>query len=151
MKKCSACSQEKEASEFWKRTISPDGLAYICKACDAPRYMRKKRKNPEEIAAKQKEWRDNNKKRIRDVKRNSKYGLSGEEADRMREEQFFACAICRRHESLLGKRGLVIDHDHKTDKIRGLLCDKCNRCLGLLDDSVDIIESAVRYLRKYQK
>lgn len=39
-----------------------------------------------------------------------------------------------------------IDHDHKTGKLRGLLCDRCNRGLGYLSDSVVLLLRAICYL-----
>lgn len=46
------------------------------------------------------------------------------------------------------KYKLHVDHCHQTGKIRGLLCQKCNMALGLLNDSVEILETAIRYLKK---
>jgi hypothetical protein len=43
-----------------------------------------------------------------------------------------------------------IDHNHETKRPRGLLCTTCNKLLGYAYDSVDILQAAVRYLRKYQ-
>ena len=51
------------------------------------------------------------------------------------------CGICRR----LGLR-LVVDHDHKTGQIRGMLCNACNSGLGMLGDGVDGLERAIGYL-----
>lgn len=52
------------------------------------------------------------------------------------------CKICGSEEKL------QIDHDHETGSIRGLLCGRCNRGLGLFRDSVDYLEGAVRYLKE---
>jgi hypothetical protein len=41
---------------------------------------------------------------------------------------------------------ICLDHDHKTGKIRGLLCNNCNRSLGLFKDSVDLLKKAIEYL-----
>ena len=40
-----------------------------------------------------------------------------------------------------------IDHDHKTDSLRGTLCGKCNRGIGMFDDNADIIQKALDYLK----
>ena len=147
-KKCSTCKEFKPRDCFWKRNSSPDGLAYICKKCDSTRYMKMKKAFGPKLAAKQKEWRDHNKKRIRDTKRKAKFGLTGEQVDQMRLACNYCCEICGIHESKLSSRGLVIDHDHTTNKIRGLLCDKCNRGLGLLGDIAKTLEKAFNYTIK---
>lgn len=53
------------------------------------------------------------------------------------------CHICGRKD-----RKLVFDHDHKTLRHRGWLCDNCNRSLGMLGDTVTHLERAIRYLRE---
>jgi hypothetical protein len=45
---------------------------------------------------------------------------------------------------------LAMDHDHRTGAIRGLLCNNCNRGLGRFKDSPDLLESALRYLKREQ-
>ena len=45
-----------------------------------------------------------------------------------------------------GAKRLNIDHDHATDEIRGLLCDKCNRLLGAANDRVEVLEAVINYL-----
>lgn len=150
LKICSTCKIEKTPSEFYGRKISPDGLAYICKECDDRRHVEYRNANKALLAEKQKQWRDNNKSHIRAIKRKSKFGINKEEQDAMLESQNHCCAICNKHESKC-RRVLAIDHDHRTNKIRGLLCDNCNRCLGLLKDDLQVLESAVKYLKKYQK
>ncbi len=44
---------------------------------------------------------------------------------------------------------LCIDHDHKTHKIRNLLCNNCNTGLGLFNDDILVLSSAIDYLKKY--
>lgn len=48
----------------------------------------------------------------------------------------------------LSRSNMVIDHNHKTNKVRGLLCRKCNTGIGLLKDSVHVIEAAKKYLEE---
>jgi len=48
----------------------------------------------------------------------------------------------------LSQSNMVIDHNHKTNKVRGLLCRKCNIGIGLLKDSVHVIEAAKKYLEE---
>lgn len=81
-----------------------------------------------------------------------KYGISVDEYDQLLVEQNGVCAICRSKESHVYKSGklkdLSVDHCHSTGKVRGLLCVKCNRALGYLDDSIERINRAITYLEK---
>jgi hypothetical protein len=77
------------------------------------------------------------------------YGITYADYLRMLEAQNKVCAICKRpgftmaeHHSLL----LVVDHCHSTGDVRGLLCHNCNRALGLMQDSVESLKTAIAYL-----
>ena len=74
-----------------------------------------------------------------------KYGLSKSRYDAMVAFQHGLCAIC--HQA--PERGLYVDHDHTTGHIRGLLCLKCNSAIGLLGDSIEMVEDALEYLRLF--
>ena len=76
-----------------------------------------------------------------------KYGVTIDQYNQMFAEQNGCCAICKIHQSDLKKR-LDVDHDHVTDKVRGLLCNSCNKALGLLKDSLISLENASIYLKK---
>ena len=65
------------------------------------------------------------------------------------EKQNGVCAIC--HKKCSSGRALAIDHDHTTNEFRGLLCTKCNRGLGFFDDGIDLLESAIKYLKQHGK
>jgi len=69
------------------------------------------------------------------------YRITLEGFQRLYRKQGGRCAICRRE----GR--LQIDHDHRTGRVRGLLCRECNVALGLLRDSLESLRAAVRYLR----
>ena len=74
------------------------------------------------------------------------YGLSREQHDAMIDSQGNCCAICGRPQRPSSRnRWLCVDHDHVTNKVRGLLCDGCNFALGAFD-TVELLESAQRYL-----
>ncbi|MBU0615832.1 MAG: endonuclease VII domain-containing protein [Nanoarchaeota archaeon] len=74
----------------------------------------------------------------------SRYGISFEEYDKMLENQRGLCSICFRK----SKAKLHVDHCHKTDKVRGLLCGNCNRAIGLMKDDIEILKNAINYLSK---
>jgi len=65
----------------------------------------------------------------------------------MLEEQNYRCAICNNEDEVEGRR-LAIDHCHTTGVVRGLLCGKCNRGIGLFYDSQELLERAINYLNK---
>lgn len=69
-----------------------------------------------------------------------RYGLSVEEYKRIAARQNWLCAICEE------RKPLCVDHDHETNKIRGLLCRTCNSAIGLLGDRGDGVHSALNYL-----
>lgn len=81
-----------------------------------------------------------------------KYKLSIPEYDAMLAAQGHVCAICKKAETVTVRdkvRELCVDHDHATNKVRGLLCARCNRGIGYLGDSIENLASALAYLRSY--
>jgi hypothetical protein len=79
-------------------------------------------------------------------------GITIEKFNSMRSSQNNLCAICGEPEKRKTARGniceLTVDHSHKTNKIRGLLCHKCNVALGLFNDDINIISKAINYLKE---
>src|SRR5271157_3265272 len=83
------------------------------------------------------------------------YGLTQEKFDAMLEKQNHQCLICGK--SLLSR--LVVDHDHACCAgeitcgkcVRGILCNACNRLLGMAHDSIEVLNNAIQYLKGYQK
>lgn len=73
-----------------------------------------------------------------------RYGITTKEYWDLVSSQRGVCAICGENN---GKK-LHIDHDHKSGVVRGLLCGKCNRGIGLFKDSTDLILKALKYLKK---
>jgi hypothetical protein len=72
----------------------------------------------------------------------------------MLESQGNACAICSTQDPTVGRREVKrfsVDHDHDTGKVRGLLCHKCNGVLGLADEKIDVLESAISYLKLHKQ
>ena len=76
------------------------------------------------------------------------YGLNLKDYQKMLEAQNYKCAICGSPPPNNRKTRLSIDHCHTTGKVRGLLCDRCNRSIGLLKDDVSILQKAIDYLAR---
>jgi hypothetical protein len=76
------------------------------------------------------------------ARRRRAYGLVAQDYERMLREQNGVCAICGRK----SRRELCVDHCHATQRVRGLLCDKCNTALGLLGDDADRMRAAGAYV-----
>ena len=75
-----------------------------------------------------------------------RYGLSLEDYDRMFEEQGCGCMICGE----VNKSGyrLAVDHDHQTGKVRGLLCQNCNRRVGDIENNSTLFRDIINYLSR---
>lgn len=75
-----------------------------------------------------------------------KYGIELEDIARAFERQGGKCPGC--HRSLVWGAGTHTDHCHQTMRFRGLLCQRCNQAVGLLDDSPEIFHRLISYLTK---
>lgn len=73
------------------------------------------------------------------------YGLTEDAYVALLVSQDLRCGICREWLDL-GKNTHV-DHDHRTGKVRGILCGVCNKGLGQFQDSVSVLERAIQYLK----
>jgi len=95
-------------------------------------------------------WKDKNKNRIRGNRLMRTYGLTNEDYISMYESQLGLCAICNESQQGITKDGeerfLCVDHCHKTGKVRGLLCARCNAGLGQFQDNPEFLISASKYL-----
>lgn len=135
----------KDKSEF------PDFGGRVCLEC-YPEYRRQKaqafvEKNPDYFKdryANNEEYRDNRK----NSQYLNRYGITLEEYNQLLENQNGGCAICGTANAGKDRKYFCIDHNHKTGKVRGLLCPKCNQGIGLLQDSPRILIAAAEYLKK---
>lgn len=88
--------------------------------------------------------RSSNVKASRKYKIATLYGLTEADVSTMKQRQNSKCAICG---AALGfHQHTQLDHCHATGKVRGLLCNHCNRLLGCAKDRVDVLQSAIDYL-----
>ena len=143
-KQCSKCKQYFPWDLFRRRKM--DGKTYLhssCKHCNKIVWNK---------------WVENNKEHYQEVKRkgqnllhheHKKYerrGITKDQYNIVFDIQEGKCAICKQ----LSKNGssLAMDHNHKTNEFRGLLCKECNRALGLFGDNIDVLQNAVIYLQE---
>lgn len=81
-----------------------------------------------------------------------RYGITLEDYEALLKAQLFRCAVC--HEAFDDNNRACVDHDHECcpGRIgcgrcnRGLICDRCNKALGLFEDKVELLHAAVEYL-----
>ena len=135
MKTCKTCGQTKPLDDFYKVNKKSKYHVGTCKVCT----IKKQQDNYDPL-----------KKRNENLKRN--YGITLEEYLTRLAEQNYQCKVCGTtagggRQAGRGKvNGFFVDHCHKTGKIRGLLCNNCNRCLGLLKDDLTVVKSLIKYL-----
>lgn len=103
-------------------------------------------------AAKIKHWQQNNPERVKDIKLQRLYGISYEGFLTLSQAQGGKCKICEIDPSKAYKgrsASLCVDHCHKTNKIRGLLCYACNTMLGKVKESIPTLQNAIEYLQEH--
>jgi hypothetical protein len=101
--------------------------------------------NKEAILRKTAQWRKDNPEKVYLYHVKMKFGLSVEEYTKLLASQKERCAICKGKD----KRKLCVDHCHKTNKVRQLLCDRCNRLLGIANDNKGLLKLVIKYLCKH--
>lgn len=175
-KKCTTCKIEQPLSEYRKDASRSNGIHTTCNNCNREIQKRWYQKNKEKareiacksyhknkviISARRKQERIDNPEKVR-AKARAHYnpitskvsgwknaGIKDMTYERylsMLNTQNHCCAICNIHQSKL-KRQLSVDHDHNTGEVRGLLCTACNGGIGKLKDSIQLLESAIKYLK----
>jgi len=150
---CSKCKKRKSVDLFSKRKRNIDGFHGQCKSCK--NSYQHKYQQTEKWKLYQKKWRRSEKGRLSE--RNSyfknKYNITLNDYNRMSKEQKGVCAICGKketHKNQFNIKRLAVDHDHKTGKVRGLLCIKCNTLLKALEEN-GFIKKAQKYLKTHQE
>jgi len=110
-----------------------------------------KAKHKKRLAIRNKELKQNTKYHRKDSyvdkQLQRKYGITLEQYNTMLEQQGYECGICGIHQDDL-KRRMCVDHNHTTNIVRGLLCDRCNMALGHLSDDIDTLKNAINYLNE---
>ena len=146
---CSICKIIKTKGDFHK------GRRSYCKNCEnvynKKRRNEKRNSDPEwynKELERRRKWYKDNKWCIKANNLKWNYNLTLEEYNTLNENQNGICAICENKCST--GRSLAVDHNHKTNKIRGLLCSNCNSGLGSFKESIKFLDKAIEYLHKYE-
>lgn len=119
-------------------------------------WIRKDRlENPDKYKKYAKKTYDINREEFYLKKKARKYKLSVQELKLMLEKCNHHCEMCGKAEKRKTGRGerltnLSIDHDHETNKIRGILCFKCNIGIGFFEEDIDLLQKAIDYLKKHK-
>jgi hypothetical protein len=111
-------------------------------------------KNSERIRAKAREWWKANPVRARRYNIGKSFKITASEYDALLSLQSGRCAICNMPETAIDKRKgtvkrLAVDHCHKTDSLRGLLCQACNISIGRMNDDPCRLRKAADYVERH--
>ena len=131
-KVCSKCNIEKDASLFQKRYDRPVGIRPWCKECQ------------KKIDTEHRKTDAGKKKYRKQLWKKSGIDITYEEYKERYEKLDGKCEIC--NDQL---PALCVDHNHKTGEVRGLLCTPCNLAIEHLKESIEIMNNAVEYIKKY--
>ena len=141
MKTCRICQNNKPTDSFYPREANKGGFRTECKTCHSSAGKHSYQKRPRERA------------RVGLATHlHKKYKLTVAGWDELYKKQGGVCAICRQPETVVDPRTgtrkkLSVDHDHKTDMVRSLLCVRCNRTLGFVNEDLAILDAMSSYVK----
>lgn len=138
IKKCSTCQVLKSLDSFNKNKTKKDGLNTLCRDCSNKKskryYLLNKQMHIKKVAV----YKSNHKAKVIA----SRLKINESEVQAILDASNSLCAICHR------KTKLVVDHCHSSNKVRGLLCNSCNKGLGFFEDNVERLSSAIKYIEQ---
>lgn len=147
-KYCPDCGTDKPLEDFPVRLAT--GVVYTyCKECNQARVRKWGRENRERKAATNAAWAAANADKIKAGAREKslrRYGLTLECIEARLERQNHRCAICEKE---INKKTLVVDHCHDSDRVRDLLCNRCNISLAPLERE-GFLDKALAYLERHR-
>ena len=149
MKVCKKCGSKKSAKDFYKEKRVKDGLSARCKECCKADARAVFKANPEPYRERARKAYNYAERRARMLMK--EYNMTPEDYMALYDKQGGTCAICPATESGHNATDhFIIDHDHKTKKVRGLLCSSCNLMLGkaYADEGNNLLLGALFYLKK---
>lgn len=136
-KRCSSCNETKALAEFYRHPRDTAARLTFCTQCVEARRSKRDAERPD-------------KQRAYSLQRN--YGLTVDQYTQWVEACGYTCEICGyempREAKGAGER-LHVDHDHETEALRGLLCNRCNTGLGQFRDNPSLLYVAAEYLEEH--
>jgi hypothetical protein len=141
---CTKCGETKDESQFRPRPKLIRGYNSWCRECEkianrnkyVPKPPRTKKVVDEKVVKLE------TKKRML----KHRYSIDYNSYIQMYDEQDGKCKICGIEKELGGSNGLLVDHCHNTNKVRGLLCNNCNSGLGKFKDNKELLLRAIEYI-----
>lgn len=141
MKICSRCKQTREFSRFQRDSSCRDDYAPVCKDCRNFAERERRRTDPQyRLHRKKQQKKDIASGKFLNWTRKSLYGVTPGAYQKLFSGQSGKCAVC------LVEKKLVIDHNHKTGEVRGLLCHRCNLLLGVWEGALTLKQALDGYL-----
>lgn len=144
MKFCKSGRHQYEPQKY------PNGKSKGCVECNKVWQRNKRLSNPEKAREQDRQRWVGKLDKLRDRNLRRDFGITLSQYNDILVAQNEVCAICKCKETTKQKNGriqfLSVDHSHITKKIRGLLCNRCNRAIGLLRDSIEVLHNAIKYL-----
>jgi hypothetical protein len=135
-KTCVDCREVMTVDRFyWNHQDKHPGS--LCKRCHISRGNKTRREKPFEHRTK-----------VRRKRQLARFGITPDDYERLYREQGETCLLCNEAE-IFTNRLLAVDHCHETGKVRGLLCGRCNTGIGMLRESLPLMQRAMEYLRKH--
>ena len=159
IKKCNKCGEEKMAHpDFFRIAKNKNGSwrpGAVCRKCESAYTVQRckdvqQHKKPH-VRAYKKEWNINNKDRIANAVYKRNFGITLDDVNAMADRQDQKCAICKTPIVWENKHSHNVDHRHGDGLVRGILCSKCNRGIGYFNDDPALFQSAITYLKSFNK
>lgn len=142
-KLCTKCKEIKSRDEFYPRRDTKSGISSWCKDCDNKKNKRYSNLHPEKARARAKRYEQRHPERLRE-KQLRQYGIGIQEYNAILKSQNGVCDICKKDNVRFH-----VDHNHQSGVVRGILCENCNRMIGMAKDSETILKRAIGYLKKH--
>jgi hypothetical protein len=145
-KRCKNCQQRKSLDEFNIDNSTPTGRHRFCKVCLSEIRKAYLAKNPHVKSRNYWRWGITHKGQHRGKHLKDRYGLTLKEFENLLEQQNGRCAVCG-DRLQLGTGKFATDHCHKTNIVRGILCNNCNTAEGMMK-TLERAQKLVDYMCK---